>query len=353
MKHRFWSDSTAGLTPYTPGEQPRDRTYCKLNTNECPYPPSPAVSDALLALNSADLRLYPDPDATALTAALAAEKGLGTDQVLVCGGSDEALAFAFMAFYAQGDTVCFADITYGFYAVYARLFGLHIHEIPLREDFTLSAADYMDAPGGIFIANPNAPTGIALARERIEELLCANPDRLVVVDEAYIDYAPVASCVPLIAKYDNLLVVQTFSKSRALAGMRLGAAFANASLIDAMNRIKYSFNPYNIDRVSQAVGCAALQDPLYLQEVTAKVIATRERVAAQLGGLGCRVLPSATNFLFVAHPKWTGHTFCAKLKEQGILVRYFDQPRIQSFVRVSIGTDLEMDQFLREVEAMM
>ena len=348
---RFWSRSTTGLTPYIPGEQPGDRAFCKLNTNECPYPPSPAVAEALRTFDSGDLRLYPDPDAAALTSALAAQKGLRADQVLLCGGSDEALAFAFMAFFDRGDTVCFADITYGFYAVYARLFGLQAHIIPLAGNFTISPADYRDAPGGIFLANPNAPTGIALTPTQIEEIVAANPDRLVVVDEAYIDYAPVGSCIPLLAQHNNLLVVQTFSKSRALAGMRLGAAFANAGLIEAMNRVKFSFNPYNIDRVSLAVGYASVQDPAYLQEVIAKVTATRERTAARLLEIGCTVLPSATNFLFVAHPRRTGHALYEELKQAGILARYFDQPRTHLFIRVSIGTDAEMDRFLREMEA--
>lgn len=344
---RFLSKSTAAMMPYVPGEQPRDQQYIKLNTNENPYPPSPGVAKALREQNSADLRLYPDPDAGEFTAALAACYGLAPDQVLACGGSDEALAYTFMAFFDRGDRVYFPDITYGFYRVYADLFGLTTVEVPLREDFSLTVEDYFDLDGNLFIANPNAPTGTGVAPSSIEEILRRNPDRLVVVDEAYVDFAPGMSCIDLIARYDNLLVIQTFSKSRALAGMRLGAAFGQSELIAGLNRIKYSFNPYNLDRVSLAVGIAGIRDKAYTREIVGKVIGSRERVKAWLWEMDFTVLPSDANFLFVRHPQLSGGELYAKLRENGILVRHFEKPRIGNFVRLTIGTDAEMNQFIK------
>lgn len=350
MNSRFLSRETAAMTPYTPGEQPRDRKFIKLNTNECPYAPSPRVEQALREFASETLRLYPDPDSTAFTQALAEEYGLQPNQVLACGGSDESLAFAFMAFCDRGSRVWFPDITYGFYIVYANLFGLKPVQVPLREDFSLVLEDYCDADGMTVIANPNAPTGMVLHPNQIEEFLKANPNRLVLVDEAYGDFAPGYSCVPLIDKYDNLLVIRTFSKSRALAGMRLGVALGNAALIDGMNRIKYSFNPYNLDRVSTAVGMAALSDRADFKATVGRVIATRERTAQALEDMGFIVLSSQSNFLFVCHPERSGETMYTALRERGILVRYFNKPRIDRFIRVTIGTDEEMQAFLQALE---
>lgn len=350
MNSRLWGRTTVALQPYIPGEQVFDREYSKLNTNECPYPPSPLVAAALAAQTASDLRRYPDPDSSELTAALAAAHGLRPEQVLACGGSDEALAFAFMAFFDRGDRVYFPDITYGFYRVYSDLFGLAAVELPLREDFTVGIEDYFGLDGHLFLANPNAPTGTALTPGQIEEIVRRNPDRLVVVDEAYIDFAPGMSCLELIHRYDNLLVVQTFSKSRALAGMRLGAAFGDASLIGGLNRIKYSFNPYNLDQVSQAVGIAALADGAYLAHTVERIIATRERVSARLTQLGCEVIPSSTNFLFVRHPSLSGSQLYQNLKRDGVLVRHFPKARIDNFLRVTVGTDGEMDQFITLME---
>lgn len=353
MENRFLSRAAAAIAPYVPGEQPRDMRYIKLNTNECPYPPSPAVQKALATAPADELRLYPDPDAAAFTAVCAEVYGLAPEQVLLCGGSDEALAFSFMAFSDRGDNVYFPDITYGFYRVYADLFRLTACMPPLGEDFTIAPEDYYCRDGSIFIANPNAPTGIVLPPESIEEILRRNPDQVVIVDEAYADFAPGSSCVPLLAAYDNLLVVRTFSKSRALAGMRLGAAMGSPALIGGLNRIKYSFNPYNLDRVSMAVGIAALQDAAWFELTTARVIATRERSAARLRSLGFTVLPSGSNFLFACRPGADGGEIYRGLRERGILVRHFEAPRIRDYVRITVGDDNEMDTLLATLEEML
>lgn len=341
------------MQPYVPGEQPKDGRYIKLNTNESPWPPSPAVAAALRGFEPGALRLYPDPDATEFTAAYAAHYGLMPGQVLLCGGSDEALAFAFMAFSDAGDAVYFADITYGFYQVYADLFRLRACTLPLQADFSIRPEDYFCRDGSIFIANPNAPTGMVLPVEAIEQILRRNPDQVVVVDEAYGDFAPGSSCIPLIATYDNLLVVHTFSKSRALAGMRLGAAMGNPALIEGLSRIKYSFNPYNLDSVSLAVGKAAITDRDWFEQATARIIATRERTAAQLCALGFQVLPSGSNFLFARHPGKTGAELYSALRERGILVRHFQKPRIEHFLRITIGAEDDMDTLINTLEALL
>lgn len=343
---RFLSRATAAMEPYTPGEQPRDAHYIKLNTNESPYPPSPEVIAAIAAFDAGDLRLYPDPAATEFRHVAAGCYSLTPAQVFAGGGSDEVLAYAFMAFFDRGDKVYFPDITYGFYKVYAELFGLKSATIPLKEDFTLNIRDYFGLDGNIFIANPNAPTGICLDASEIEELLRKNPDRLVVVDEAYVDFSNGKSCLRLIDSYDNLLVVQTFSKSRGLAGMRLGLGFGAPELIGGLERIKYSFNPYNIDRVSFAAGVAALKSGEYMREMAGKIIKTRERVREELQKRGFTVLPSEANFLFAKSPYISGGKLYESLKKNGILVRYFDKERLRGFVRVTIGSDEEMDIFL-------
>ena len=350
---RFLSRAVQNLAPYTPGEQPQDKSYIKLNTNECPYGPSLLVREAVERFAADSLRLYPDPDSEALRRAAADYYGLKPEQVFAGGGSDEALAYAFMAFFDRGDTVLFPDITYGFYQVYADLFALNTKIVPLTEDFRVQIADYFGAEGHIFLANPNAPTGTVLPVADIEEILRQNSDKLVIVDEAYVDFAPGASCVGLIASYDNLLVVQTFSKSRALAGMRLGFAFGQKALIDGLERIKYSFNPYNLDRASVAVGIAALADKEYLGRITGQIIATRQRTAQALTKLSFTVLPSGSNFLFAASPAIGGQDLYLALKEAGILVRHFNKPRIADFVRITIGTDEEMRQFLQAVETIL
>ena len=350
---RFLSEAVQNMTPYTPGEQPQDKSYIKLNTNECPYGPSLLVREAVEKFENGSLRLYPDPDSAALRQAAAAAYGIRPEQVFAGGGSDEALAYAFMAFFDKGDAVLFPDITYGFYQVYADLFMLSAKIIPLTEDYRVRIADYFGAEGHIFLANPNAPTGIVLPVADIEQILQKNPNKLVIVDEAYVDFSPGASCVGLIDKYDNLLVIQTFSKSRALAGMRLGFAFGNADLIAGLERVKYSFNPYNLDRLSVAVGIAALADKEYLARITRQIIATRERTTAALQALGFAVLPSGSNFLFAASPAIGGGALYLALKDAGILVRHFAKARIRDFVRITIGTDDEMNSLLRAVEKIL
>ncbi len=350
---RFLSKATAALSPYVPGEQPRDQQYIKLNTNECPYPPSPGVRTALAALDTADFRLYPDPDVMGLREAMARNYGLSPHEVFAGAGSDEVLGYAFMAFFNQGDPVYFADITYGFYTVYAQLCGLQAVEIPLEEDFSLSVDSYRQVDGHSILANPNAPTGMVLTPAQIELLLKEKPNRLVIVDEAYIDFAKGKSCVPLIHQYDNLLVVQTFSKSRSLAGMRLGCGLGNKALIEGLNRIKFSFNPYNLDRAAIAAGIAAIEDRQEYRRNVEKIIATRTATVEALEKLGFVVLPSEANFLFIRHPSLTGEEIYRRLKAQGVLVRHFAKPRIADFVRVTIGTDAQMQQFITLVGGLL
>ena len=338
------------MEPYIPGEQPQDKEYLKLNTNECSYEPSPLVKKALADFQAADLRLYPDPDATSIKEQAADIYHLAKDEVFIAGGSDEALAFIFMAFFNAGDKVYFPNITYGFYKVYAKLFNLEICEVPLAKDFTITPSDYFASDGHIFLANPNAPTGILLTPTQIEDILSNNPNRLLIVDEAYIDFAPGQSCVQFVKKYENLIVVQTFSKSRALAGMRLGLAFAGAELILALERAKYSFNPYNIDCVSEKVAIAALQDTDYLQATVLRINNTRERASQVLTGLGFEVIPSSTNFIFVKPIFMPARQLYAELKKKGILVRYFEGDRVDEFLRITIGTDEEIDVLIRKIE---
>ena len=341
----FWSGRIRALTPYTPGEQPKNRQFIKLNTNENPYPPSPAALEAVRQGADAALRLYPDPEASVLRQALARRYGVGENQIFVGNGSDEVLAFAFQAFFDEGAEIVFPDITYSFYPVYANLFGIKCRTVALNDDFTVPVDRLCGGNAGVVIANPNAPTGIELPQSDIVRILEANPDVAVIVDEAYVDFGG-TSAVALIDKYPNLLVVQTFSKSRALAGMRVGFAFGSENLIQAMNCVKNSFNSYTLDRLALAGAAAAAADEDYFQTQCAKVIATRERTAETLRANGFTVYPSKTNFIFVSHPKAAAKELFAGLRERGILVRYFDAPRIDNCLRVSIGTDADMDAFL-------
>ncbi len=340
----FWSDRIRSLTPYTPGEQPKDRKFIKLNTNENPYPPAPGVLEAIRASADAGLRLYPDPDASLLLQALAKAYGVKEDQIFVGNGSDEVLAFAFQAFFSQGDEIVFPDITYSFYPVYANLFGIRCRTVPLKEDFTVPV-EQMQGSQGVVIANPNAPTGIELPQSELRQILEANRDVVVIVDEAYVDFGG-DSALPLIQEYPNLLVVQTCSKSRALAGLRVGFAFGNANLIQALNCVKNSFNSYTLDRLALVGATAAVEDQAYFDAQRHKVMATRERTTEELQTMGFRVLPSKANFIFIAHPTVPAQQLFAGLREKGVLVRYFNQPRIDNYLRVSIGTDQEMDAFL-------
>ena len=349
---RFLSRETAALEPYTPGEQPQNLPYNKLNTNESPFPPSPRVLKALSRAEMQKLNLYSDPACTQLCRAVAKRCEVQPEQVAVGNGSDELLSFAFRAFCGAGKGCAYPDITYGFYKVWAQYYGLESTVIPLREDFTISVDDYLDFPGTIFLANPNALTGIALPRTEIQRLLEANPDRVVIVDEAYVDFGG-ESCVPMIFRYDNLLVVQTMSKSRSLAGGRVGFAMGSPELIAALNRVKYSFNPYNVNRLSLVAGTAALEDETYFQTCCASICQSRAWAAGELERLGFTVLPSRANFLFVRSPKIGGEDLYRSLKENGILVRWFDSPRIRDFVRITVGDLEQMHTLIDQVEQLL
>nr|WP_325247096.1 histidinol-phosphate transaminase [uncultured Oscillibacter sp.] len=349
---RFISKEADALAPYTPGEQPQDQQYIKLNTNESPFPPSPKVMKALTRAEVLKLNLYSDPTCAALNAAIAKHFELQPENVLSGNGSDEVLAFAFRAFCGEGKGVAFADITYGFYKSQVALFGLEATRIPLREDFTLNVDDYMDFPGTIVIANPNAPTGIAVPRADIQRLLEADPDRVVIVDEAYVDFGA-ESCVPMIFRYDNLLVVQTMSKSRSLAGGRVGYALGSPALIEALNRVKYSFHPYNVNRLSMLAGAAAVEDDAYFQKCTAAVAGNREWTRKELEALGFTVLPSSANFLFAKSDSVPGGELYRRLKENGILVRWFDADRIRDYVRITIGSLEQMVALVDQLDQMM
>ncbi|MGM9538634.1 MAG: histidinol-phosphate transaminase [Candidatus Onthomonas sp.] len=345
----FWSGRIRGITPYTPGEQPKNRTFIKLNTNENPYAPSPKAVEAIRETAGEGLRLYPDPEGTPLIQALARRTGLQENQIFVGNGSDEVLAFAFQAFFDEGSTIVFPDITYSFYPVYANLFGIRCRTIPLREDFTVPVEQFLGDNDGVVIANPNAPTGIELDQEGIRRILEGNPDKVVIVDEAYVDFGGV-SALPLIDQYPNLLVVQTTSKSRALAGLRVGFAFGNANLIAGINCVKNSINSYTLDRLAIAGATAAVEDEDYFQAQRRRVMDTRERTAERLRGLGFTVLPSQSNFIFVSHPAVPAKDLFSGLREAGILVRYFAQPRIDNFLRITIGTDPDMEALAAALE---
>ena len=346
---RFISKEAGRLAPYTPGEQPQDQQYVKLNTNESPFPPSPKVLEALSQAEISKLNLYSDPTCGQLVKAIAKRYGLQPENVITGNGSDEILAFAFRAFCGEGRGLAYADITYGFYKSQVALFGLDAKVIPLREDFTLNVEDYLGLGATVVIANPNAPTGLALKPAQIERLLQADPDHVVIVDEAYVDFGA-ESCVPLVEKYPNLLVVQTFSKSRNLAGARLGFAIGSEDLIADLNRVKFSYNPYNINRLTLLAGTAAMEDEAYFEECTGKVRASRQWTAQALKKLGFTVLDSNTNFLFAASSRMEGGALYRALKQEGILVRHFDAPRISNYLRITIGTQQEMETLIAALE---
>ncbi|BCU63845.1 histidinol-phosphate aminotransferase [Acinetobacter bouvetii DSM 14964 = CIP 107468] len=338
---RFWSPEVRELEPYVPGEQPKIQNLLKLNTNENPYPPSPKVVAAVQAVlaNSADaLRLYPDPDASALKQAIAKQQHVAVETVFVGNGSDEVLAHIFKAFFIQDLPVLYPDITYSFYPVYSQFFGVTTKVLPLNDNFEIVVADYKQANGGIIITNPNAPTSIALGLSAIEEVLQANPDSVVVIDEAYVDFGA-ESAVKLVEKYDNLVVCQTTSKSRSLAGLRVGFAIAQPHLIAALQAVKNSFNSYPIDRFAIAAAVASFEDQAYFEEHNQKVINSRDKLVAQLSDLGFKVLPSSANFIFASLPSKDAGDLAADLREKGIIVRYFNKPRINQFLRITIGTD--------------
>ena len=349
---RFLSPTLSAVTPYTPGEQPQDQQYIKLNTNESPYLPSPAVIAAVSEHEVEKLRLYSDPACADLLKAAAAHFGLQPDQIMPGNGSDENLFFALRAFCDEQHPLAYADITYGCYGVWCGLMHIPSHIIPLKEDFTLDPKDYYGLNQTIVIANPNAPTGIALPRAEIEGILKANPNNVVIVDEAYVDFGG-ESCVPLIDRYENLLVVQTFSKSRQLAGARLGLAMGNAKLIADLNRVKFSLNPYNINRLTLKAGQAALEDTAYFDKTRAAIMDTRAWTMQQLTDRGFTVLDSCTNFVFASTDRINGGALYKKLKENGILVRHFDAPRIENWLRITIGTPEQMQALMDAVDKIL
>ena len=344
---RFFSEKYAALEPYTPGEQPRDMKYIKLNTNESPFPPSEGVIRAA-EREAGRLQLYSDPEVTELMIEAERVFGVPRDMILMTNGSDEILNFAFMAFSDATHPIVFPDITYGFYPVFARLGGIPYREIPLKEDFSIDYRDYLSVGANVVIANPNAPTGMALSLDEIEEIVKSNPDNVVIIDEAYVDFGA-ESAISLTGKYDNLLVTGTFSKSRSLAGARLGFGIGNKELIRDLNTIKYSTNPYNVNRMTMAAGAAALRDNDYYMQNCERIKENREYTKAALISLGFRVLPSAANFLFAESDRIEGEELYLALKSRGILVRHFKKERIKNFNRITIGTKEEMQAFVKAV----
>jgi histidinol-phosphate aminotransferase len=336
----FWSDRVHHLSPYIPGEQPVECELIKLNTNEHPLPPSPAVLSAIQTAVDSRLRLYPDPHATELRQVLADTVGLQPQQVFLGNGSDEVLAHTFHGLLQQSHPILMPDISYSFYPVFCGLYGIDFTQVPLQQDFTISVTDYDQPNGGIIIPNPNAPTGCLLSLDQIELLLHHNPRRVVVIDEAYIDFGG-QSAVSLIPKYDNLLVIQTLSKSRSLAGLRVGYAFGHAALIEALERVKNSFNSYPLSRVAQAGAIAAIADQDYFNQACATVIKQREKLGQQLTSLGFLMTPSQANFIFTTHPQWAAPHLALQLRKAGIIVRHFEIPRIDQYLRISIGTECE------------
>ena len=345
-----WEANIRKVVPYTPGEQPNQPDMIKLNTNENPYPPAPGVEKALRGIQPDTLRLYPDPTASDLVHAIARNYGLKDEQVFVGVGSDDVLAMSFLTFFNSDKPILFPDITYSFYDVWADLFRIPYECKALDENFCIRKEDYFGENGGIIFPNPNAPTGVELPLGDIEEILLHNRDVIVIVDEAYVDFGA-KSALELIEKYDNLLVVQTFSKSRSLAGMRIGFAIGNPVLIKYLNDVKYSFNSYTMDQTALSCGVAAVKDEAYFQETTDKIKKTRENAKVELAKLGFSFPDSKANFLFITHPEYQAKDLFQALREEGIYVRYFAQPRIDNYLRVSIGTDGQMEAlyaFLRQ-----
>ena len=342
---KFLSDRFAELKAYVPGEQPGEMEYIKLNTNESPYPPPPGVIATANESEIKKLCLYPNPDGARLIKKLAGFYGVAPENVIIGNGSDELLAFAFLAFCDAWRNVAFPDITYGFYPVYAELYAIPFTLIPLKDDFSIDIADYCGIGKNIVIANPNAPTGIALPQRDIETILQANPEHVVLIDEAYVDFGA-ESAIDLTHKYENLLVVHTYSKSRSMAGARMSFAIGSAPLIEDMNKMKYSFNPYNVNRLTQIMSEAALDEDAYYTEKRSEIIATREYTKTRLREIGFSMTDSKANFLFAKHPKIGGFELYTALKEKGILVRHWNKPRISDYLRITIGTREQMQVFI-------
>lgn len=349
---KLWSTAAKRSVPYVPGEQVNQADILKLNTNENPYPPSPKVVEAIKKEAEEKLNLYPSPTADQLKQEIAAYYQLSGDHVFVGNGSDEVLAFSFMAFFEPGKVIRFPDISYSFYPVYANLFDITYEKVPLQRDFTLPVEAFFQSEGGVIFPNPNAPTSVYLGLDGVREIVENNPDQVVIVDEAYIDFAP-ESAVLLVETYENLLVVQTMSKSRSLAGLRIGFAIGNPNLVAALVRIKDSFNSYTLDRLALAGAEAAIKDTAYFKETTSKIIDTRQWVTAALKKRGFHVLSSQTNFIFVSHYQRPAEHLYKALKNNRIIVRFFNQPKIANYLRISIGTEAGMIYFLRKLDEIM
>lgn len=348
---RFFSDKYAALTPYTPGEQPQERKYLKLNTNESPFPPSP-MAQARAKKEAEIVQLYSDPECRALVKTAAEKLGVAQDEILFTNGSDEILNFAFMAFCDKDHPAVFPNVTYGFYTVFAQLNGVPYEEIPLRGDFSVNVEDYIGVGKTVFLANPNAQTGIALPLSDIERIVASNPDNVVVIDEAYVDFGG-ESALPLIHKYDNLLVCQTMSKSRSLAGARLGFGVGCKALIADLNTVKYSTNPYNINRMTMAAGIGALEDGDYFAGNCRAIRENRAFTAEKLKEMGFTMTPSAANFLLAKHPGIRGLALYQKLKARGVLVRHFETPLLRDYNRITIGSREQMETFLGQVREVL
>lgn len=340
------------IDPYVPGEQPQSENIIKLNANENPYPPAPGVQQALRSFDASRLALYPDANGKALKKALANRFGLKSSQVFLGNGSDDVLALAFQSFFCSGEPILYPDITYSFYPVWCDLFRIPYETVPLDENFCVRVRDYDRPNGGVVLPNPNAPTGRGVSLDFLENLLQHNADCVVIIDEAYVDFGA-QSAVPLIEKYENLLVVQTMSKSRSLAGLRIGYALGSETLIATLEAVKNSYNSYTMDAVALAAGEAAVADEAYFQETCRKVIATRERAAEALRGLGFTVSPSLTNFLFVTHSKKEAPVIFEYLRQKNIFIRYFKLPRIDNYLRITVGTDEQMDRMIEELRAFL
>lgn len=348
----FLSKKLEKLAPYTPGEQPQDKSYIKLNTNESPYPPSKTVFSAVTETEMDDLRLYPDPECRAVRSVIAEKYGVKPQNVFVSNGSDETLSFAFMAFCDDEHPVVFPNISYGFYEVYARLYGIPYEKMPLKADFTVDTDDYTNCGANVVIANPNAPTGLCISTQDIRKILETNKNNVVLIDEAYVDFGG-ESCVNLVHEYDNLLVVRTYSKSRSLAGARLGFAIGSEKLIGDLNTIKFSTNPYNINRISLIAAECAMKDEDYYKDKIGRIVSAREYTLNELKKLGFSVTDSKANFVFAKHEKISGEEIYGKLKDKGILVRWFDTDGIRDYVRISVGTHENMECLVKALKEIL
>jgi len=348
---KFLVNKYQTIEPYTPGEQPKKGSLIKLNTNESPFPPSPKAVEAI-AQASCDLNLYSDPECRVLVSAIAEYYGVETKNVIATNGSDETLAFCFQAFCDENTPAVYPDITYGFYKVFAKLYSVESRVMPLKADFSVDPQDYMSAGGTVFLANPNAPTGMALSLTDVEKIALSNPENVVIIDEAYVDFGG-ESAVELTRRLPNLLVVQTCSKSRSLAGGRIGFAIGSQALIDDLRKIKYSFNPYNVGALPQAAAAAAIRDREYFEACRASVIENREYTVSELQKMGLAVLPSCANFIFVSPTRVSGQEYFAALREKGVLVRHFTAPRVCDFVRVTIGSREQMDAYLKATKEIL